>query len=75
MVRGICAAAVVTSWVQQETTTASTSTGHSAAEKSSWPLSGKGMVEFCGSSSLCWELRREQGKTRNKIKFLGNEEL
>lgn len=52
MVRGIGAAAAVTSWVQQETTTASTSPGLSAVEKSSWPLSGKGMVEFC---VLMWE--------------------
>lgn len=47
MARGMGAAAAVTSWVQQETTTASTSPGHSAAEKSSWPLSGRGMVQFC----------------------------
>ena len=52
MVREIGAAAAVTSWVQQETTTALTSPGRSAVEKSSWPLSGKGMVEFC---VLVWE--------------------
>lgn len=47
MVRGISAAAVVTSWVQQGTIIALTSSGRSVAEKNSWPLSGKGMVEFC----------------------------
>lgn len=46
MARGISAAAVVTSWVQQAAITALTSSGHSVAEKNSWPLSGKGMVEF-----------------------------
>jgi len=47
MVRGISAAAVVSSWAQQETVIVLTSSGHSVAEKNSWPLSGKGMVEFC----------------------------
>lgn len=46
MARGISAAAAVTSWVQLETTTASTSPGRSAVEKSSWPSSGEGFVEF-----------------------------
>lgn len=54
MVRGIGAAAAVTSWVQQETTTASTSPGRSAAEKSFWRLSGKGMVEFCVPTWECF---------------------
>lgn len=71
MARGICAAAVVTSWAQQETTTASTSPGLPAVGSSSWPLSGKGMVEFF--SSLCWELRREKLKELKK-KVLKNEE-
>lgn len=47
MVRGISAAAMVTSWVQQETTVALTLPGPSVAEKNSWPSSGKGVVEFC----------------------------
>lgn len=46
-VRGTGAAAVGTSWGQQETTTASTSPGRSAAGRSSWPLSGKGTVQVC----------------------------
>lgn len=41
MVRGISAAAVVSSWAQQETVIVLTSSGHSVAEKNSWPLSGQ----------------------------------
>lgn len=70
MERGMCAAAVVTSWAQQETTTASTSPGLRAAGSSSWPLSGKGMVEFF--SFLCWGLRRE--KLSEEKSLLKNEE-